>query len=76
MEAVKQAGLRRKLPSRLSRRDIGGAAEALLVYASARKLLPFHRLVESLREARSDEDLVKVLAGMLVEASRRLGIAL
>ncbi|RLI33873.1 hypothetical protein DRO53_04740 [Candidatus Bathyarchaeota archaeon] len=74
MEAVRKAGLRRKLPSRLSRKDIGGAAEALLVYASARGFLPLGVLVERLAEAGSEEELVEALSGLLMEAARRLKI--
>jgi len=70
-EAVKKAGLRGKLPKRLSRREIGGAAEALLAYATARGMLSAWELIEGLT-AGSRESLAGSLARLLSEAYRRL----
>jgi hypothetical protein len=70
-EAIRKAGLRSKLPGRLSRREIGGAAEALLAYATARGLISAWELVEGLT-AESREGLVEALARLLGEAYRRM----
>ncbi|RLI33768.1 hypothetical protein DRO53_04910 [Candidatus Bathyarchaeota archaeon] len=70
-EAVRKAGLRGKLPKRLSRRDIGGAAEALLAYAAAGGLLSTESLVERLR-VKDRGKLVEALACLLKEAYRWL----
>jgi len=70
-EAVKKAGLRGKLPKRLSRREIGGAAEALLAYATARGMLSAWELIEGLTPG-SRESLAGSLARLLSEAYRRL----
>ena len=70
-EAVKKAGLRGKLPKRLSRREIGGAAEALLAYAAARGVLSTWELIKMLT-AGDRESLTEDLAELLSEAYRRL----
>jgi hypothetical protein len=70
-EAVKKAGLRSKLPKRLSRREIGGAAEALLAYAAARGMLSTWELIEELAVG-DRESLAEALAKLLSEAYRRL----
>lgn len=44
-EAIRRAGVRKKLPSRLSRREIGSSAEALIVYAAAKSLTSSRELV-------------------------------
>lgn len=68
-EAVRKAGLRSRLPRRLSRREIGGAAEALLAYAAARGVISTWELVEKLA-AGNREGLVEALAKLLSKAYR------
>jgi len=73
-EAVRKAGLRSRLPRRLSRREIGGAAEALLAYAAARGVISTWELVEKLTVG-SREGLMEALAKLLSKAYRRMGDA-
>jgi|Deesub1362A_J573_1020465.scaffolds.fasta_scaffold00015_103 hypothetical protein len=72
-EAVRQAGVRRRLPSRLSRRDIGSSAEALIVYAAAKNLISSRELVDLLREA---EDPVSAFSQALTNIWTRAGLHL
>jgi len=69
-DAVRKAGLRSLLPRRLSRREIGGAAEALIAYAVAREAVRTGELVEKMVK----DDIRQALAEILLEAVRRLSL--
>jgi hypothetical protein len=60
-EAVRRAGLRQLLPKRLSRREIGGAAEALLVYAVAREIILMDEIIEKVAGRSIEEALTDIL---------------
>lgn len=53
-EALKKAGLRECLPSRISRHDQGDAAEALIVYAWLQGVVPLEECVNILIEKADD----------------------
>lgn len=60
--AVRKAGLREYMPSRVSRHMMADAAEALIVYAWLKKYVTLQDCVATLREAK---DLMEGLAELL-----------
>lgn len=60
-EAVRKSGLRMLMPARLSRHDLGTAAEALLIYATVKNLIDAKELLDSL----SRENIVEALTSLL-----------
>ncbi len=60
-EAIKKSGLRKLMPSRLSRHDLGTAAEALLIHATAKGLIDLRELLDSL----SNENIIEALTNVL-----------
>ena len=60
-EAVKRSGLRSLMPSRLSRHDLGGSAEALLIHASSRNLINTRELLDTF----SKHDTINALTNIL-----------
>jgi hypothetical protein len=69
-EALKQSGLRKYLPNRVSRHDQGDAVEALIVYTWLQDLMPLEECVAVL-SARADS--VEAFTGLLKECAKRLG---
>jgi hypothetical protein len=49
-EAIRSSGLRSLLPQRLSRREIGGAAEAIITYSVAKGLISTDECLKILEE--------------------------
>lgn len=60
-EALRKSGLRALMPARLSRHDLGGAAEALIIHASIKNLIDTRELLDSL----SREDFLDALTKIL-----------
>lgn len=61
-QAFKNAGLRASLPRRASRHEIGGAVEALILFAVTTRLVTSREVIESLV---GTEEEVKALASLL-----------
>jgi hypothetical protein len=70
-EAVRKAGLRKFLPSRIDKHILSDAAEALLVYAW---LNDFITLEESVEVLEKTDDLEKGLARLLLAAKEKIKI--
>lgn len=70
-EAMRQAGLRSLLPSRMDRHRQADAAEALVVYAWARGVMSIEEGVNILGKS---EDMVKAFCSLLLTARRKLDL--
>ncbi len=70
-EAMRRAGLRRLLPSRLDRHKQADAAEALIVYAWARGVMSLEDGVTILEES---EDMVEAFCSFLLTARTKLDL--
>lgn len=68
-EAMKQAGLRNLMSSRVTRHKLADAAEALLAYAW---LQSFITLTESVELLARHEDVVDAFTSLLLEVKKRL----
>jgi hypothetical protein len=68
-EALKKAGLREHLPSRISRHMLADAVEALVVYAWLHHYITLEETMETLEKA---EDLVEGLSQLLRTISDRI----
>jgi hypothetical protein len=68
-EALRKAGLREYLPSRMTRHLLADAAEALIVYAWLQRYIT---LEESVAIIEKQKDLVGGLSQLLVKISKRL----
>lgn len=68
-EALKKAGLREHLPSRISRHMLADAAEALVVYAWLHHYITLQETMETLEKT---EDLVEGLSQLLCTISGRI----
>jgi hypothetical protein len=68
-EALKQSGLRKYLPNRVSRHDQGDAVEALIVYTWLQDIMSLEECVVVL-SARADS--VEAFTGLLKECAKRL----
>lgn len=71
-EALKQSGLRKHLPNRVSRHDQGDAVEALIVYTWLHGIMS---LEECVAELSARADTVEAFTGLLKECTKRLGNA-
>jgi hypothetical protein len=60
-EAVRKAGLRKQLPSRIDKHVLSDAAEALLVYAWLTEALTLEESVEALEKNGLEQGLVQLL---------------
>ena len=60
-EAMRRSGLRSLMPSRLSRHDLGGSAEALLIHALSRNMINTRELLDAF----SKYDVIDALAYVL-----------
>jgi hypothetical protein len=67
--AVRKAGLRKLLPSRIDKHVLSDAAEALLVYAWLNEVLT---LEESAKALEKNEDLETGLVQLLTKATERI----
>lgn len=70
-DALKKAGLRKHLPSRMTRHTLADAAEALIVYAW---LCNYITLEESIKTLEKSEDLVDALTQLLITIKDRIKI--
>ena len=70
-EALRKAGLRSLLPSRIDRHDMGNAAEAIIVYSWLRGAVSFEECVDVLA---SSKDPVEAFTLLLRTIAQRLGI--
>ena len=70
-EALKKAGLRRLLPSRIDRHKQADAAEALIVYALVRGSMTMEEGVSILEQG---EDMVEAFCSLLLTAKRKLDL--
>ena len=70
-EAMRQAGLRSLLPSRMDRHKQADAAEALVVYAWARGVMSIEEGVTILGKS---EDMVEAFCSFLLTARRKLDL--
>jgi hypothetical protein len=68
-EAVRKAGLRKLLPSRIDRHALSDAAEALLVYGWLNEASSLKESVEALEKS---EDLETGLAQLLAKAAEKI----
>jgi hypothetical protein len=68
-EALKKAGLREHLPSRISRHMLADAVEALVVYAWLHHYIALEEIMETLEKT---EDLVEGLSQLLRMISDRI----
>jgi len=68
-EALKKAGLREHLPSRISRHMLADAVEALVVYAWLHHYITLQETMETLEKT---EDLVEGLSQLLCTISDRI----
>jgi len=71
-EAIKRAGLRDFLPSRVDRHDQGDAAEALILYVWLCGKITIDECVDILENNLNDP--VKAFTELLIEAKKRLGV--
>ena len=70
-EAVRKAGLRKFLPSRINKHVLSDTAEALLVYAWLNDLITLEESVEALEK---NDDLEKGLAQLLLKVKEKVKI--
>ena len=70
-EALKKAGLRNFLPSRIDRHKQADAAEALIVYAWVRDSMTMEEGVSTLEQS---EDTVDAFCSFLLTAKKKLGL--
>jgi len=70
-EALRKAGLREYLPSRTDRHKQADAAEALIVYAWLKGLIPLEEGVKILERY---EDAVEGFCDLLILAKKKLGL--
>ena len=70
-EALRRAGLRGLLPSRIDRHDMGNAAEAIIVYSWLKGAVSFEECVDILS---SSDDPVEAFTLLLRMVARRLGV--
>jgi hypothetical protein len=68
-EALRKAGLRKHLPSRMDQHSLADAAEALLVYAWLNKSIT---LVETVEELSAKENAVDNLCELLTKVARKV----
>ncbi|MEM2994585.1 MAG: ribonuclease III family protein [Candidatus Bathyarchaeia archaeon] len=68
-EALRKAGLREYLPSRMSSHMLADASEALMVYAW---LCNYITLEESIKTLEKNEDLVEALTQLLITIKNRI----
>lgn len=68
-EAIKKAGLRKHMPSRITRHMLADAAEALVVYAWLHRYITLEESTEMLEKT---EDLVEGLSQLLRTISDRI----
>ena len=71
-EALRKAGLRRYLPSRIDKHVLSDAAEALLVYVWLHKLLTLEESVETLEKM---DTLIEGLTQLLLEAKEKIKLS-
>jgi hypothetical protein len=71
-EALRKAGLRKLLPSRIDKHVLSDAAEALLVYAWLKNLLTLEDSVETIAE---NSDLESGLTQMMLKAKDRIKLS-
>jgi len=70
-EALKKAGLRNLLPSRIDRHKQADAAEALIVYAWVRGSMTMEEGISILEQG---EDMVEAFCSFLLTAKRKLDL--
>jgi len=71
-EALRQAGLRKHLPSRIDKHVLSDATEALVVYAWLHKLLTLEESVETLEKT---DTLIEGLTQLLLKAKEKIKIS-
>jgi hypothetical protein len=71
-EALRKAGLRQLLPSRIDKHVLSDAAEALLVYAWLKNLLTLEDSVETIAE---NSDLEFGLTQLMLKAKDRIKLS-
>ncbi len=69
-EAIRKAGLRKLLPSRIDRHVLGNAAEALIAFAWLADTVTFE---DSLKILSENDDAVEAFAVLLREILKRIG---
>lgn len=69
--AFKSAGLRPVLPRRISRHEIGGAVEALILFAVATRIVTSREIIDSLRENEEVAALASLLSRIKAHWSSR-----
>lgn len=72
-DALRKAGLRRRLPSRTDRHTQGDAAEALIVYAWLQDILTLSEAVQVIEE--KAEEPVEAFTTLLTQIEKRLAAA-
>jgi len=70
-EALKKAGLRNLLPSRIDRHKQADAAEALIVYAWVRGSVTMEEGISILEQG---EDMIEAFCSFLLTAKKKLGL--
>jgi len=70
-EALKKAGLRNLLPSRIDRHKQADAAEALIVYAWVRDAMTIEEGVSILEKS---EDIVEAFCSFLLTARKKISL--
>jgi len=70
-EALKKAGLREYLPSRTDRHKQADAAEALIVYAWLKDLIPLEEGVSILEQ---HENMIEGFCSLLITAKKKLNL--
>jgi len=68
-EAIRKAGLREQLPSRIDKHVLSDAAEALLVYVWLNEFITLEESVEALEK---QDDLEKGLTQLLLKAKEKV----
>ena len=71
-EALRQAGLRKHLPSRIDKHVLSDATEALVVYAWLHKLLTLEESVETLEKT---DTLIEGLTQLLLKAKEKIKLS-
>src|SRR3989304_1165072 len=71
-EALRKAGLRKHLPSRIDKHVLSDAAEALLVYAWLHKLLTLEESVETLEKM---DTVIEGLTQLLLKAKEKIKLS-